>query len=94
MEPGKKWGAFEPSYNVPGSDAYWEKNTLARAVNVYETFKNHVSILFWSLGNESYVGDVLEKMNALRIACDEAELLTAKKYWPFPTYSDLLFGVK
>ena len=38
--------------------------------------------------------NVLEKMNALRIACDEAELLTAKKYWPFPTYSDLLFGVK
>lgn len=38
--------------------------------------------------------NVLEKMNALRIACDEAELLTVKKYWPFPTYSDLLFGVK
>ena len=38
--------------------------------------------------------NVLEKMNALRSACDEAELLTAKKYWPFPTYSDLLFGVK
>ena len=38
--------------------------------------------------------NVLEKMNTLRIACDEAELLTAKKYWPFPTYSDLLFGVK
>ena len=38
--------------------------------------------------------NVLEKMNALRIACDEAELLIAKKYWPFPTYSDLLFGVK
>ena len=38
--------------------------------------------------------NVLEKMNARRIACDEAELLTAKKYWPFPTYSDLLFGVK
>lgn len=38
--------------------------------------------------------NVLEKMNALRIACDEAELLTAKKYWPFPAYSDLLFGVK
>ena len=38
--------------------------------------------------------NVLEKMNVLRVACDEAELLTAKKYWPFPTYSDLLFGVK
>ena len=37
---------------------------------------------------------LLAKMNELRVACDEAETLTAKKYWPFPTYGDLLFGVK
>ena len=37
---------------------------------------------------------VLVKMSELRIACDEAEIVTAKKYWPFPTYGDLLFGVK
>ena len=29
---------------------------------------------------------------ALRVA-DEMELHTAKKYWPFPTYGDLLFSV-
>ena len=37
---------------------------------------------------------ILSKMCELRVACDEAETMTAKKYWPFPTYSDLLFGVK
>ena len=37
---------------------------------------------------------VLVKMSELRLACDEAETITAKKYWPFPTYGDLLFGVK
>ena len=37
---------------------------------------------------------VLPKMSELRLACDEAETLTAKKYWPFPTYGDLLFGVR
>ena len=37
---------------------------------------------------------VLGLMNELRAACDEAETLTAKSYWPFPTYADLLFGVK
>ena len=37
---------------------------------------------------------VLVKMDELRAACDEAETVTAKKYWPFPTYGDLLFGVK
>ena len=37
---------------------------------------------------------VLPKMSELRIPCDEAELLTAKSYWPFPTYGDILFSVK
>ncbi len=37
---------------------------------------------------------LLPAMNELRLPCDKAEVLTAKKYWPFPTYADLLFGVK
>ena len=37
---------------------------------------------------------VLPKMCELRVPCDEAEGLTAKSYWPFPTYADLLFGGK
>ena len=37
---------------------------------------------------------ILEKMSELRIPCDEAETLTAREYWPFPTYGDLLFGVR
>ncbi len=37
---------------------------------------------------------LLEKMNELRVPCDEAETLTARKYWPFPTYGSLLFGVR
>lgn len=46
--------------------------------------------------SESYMirDVVLSKMGELRVACDEAETMTAKKYWPFPTYGDLLFGVK
>ena len=49
-----------------------------------------------SIEAESYkIRDViLGKMGELRVACDEAETMTAKKYWPFPTYGDLLFGVK
>ena len=37
---------------------------------------------------------VLQKMAELRVVCDEAETLTAAEYWPFPTYGDLLFGVR
>lgn len=38
--------------------------------------------------------EVLVRMSELRLACDEVETLTAKKYWPFPTYGDMLFGVR
>ena len=37
---------------------------------------------------------ILGKMDDLRAVCDEAEAITAKEFWPFPTYSDLLFSVK
>lgn len=37
---------------------------------------------------------ILGKMDDLRAVCDEAETITAKEFWPFPTYSDLLFSVK
>ena len=38
--------------------------------------------------------DVISAMNELRIAVDEMETVTARKYWPYPTYGELLFGVK
>ncbi len=49
-----------------------------------------------NIGEESVmIRDViLGLMGELRVACDEAETITAKSYWPFPTYADLLFGVK
>ena len=49
-----------------------------------------------SIGEESEMirDAVLVAMSELRVACDEAETMTAEKYWPFPTYGDLLFGVR
>ena len=47
-----------------------------------------------SLERAHYYHDVvLAAMNALRVPADALELLTAEKYWPFPTYGKLLFGV-
>ncbi len=43
--------------------------------------------------SEAIRDKVLPKMGELRALCDEAETLTAKEYWPFPNYADLLFGV-
>ena len=59
----QKLGAIETSCNVPGSIPQWREAVVDRARNNFETFKNHTSILFWSLGNESYAGDDIEAMN-------------------------------
>ena len=58
----QKMGQVEPSWNVPGSRPKWREAVLDRVRTNFETFKNHVSILFWSLGNESYAGDNIRAM--------------------------------
>lgn len=40
-----------------------------------------------------YKQTVFTAMQELRAVADELEVYTAKKYWPFPTYGDLLFSV-
>ena len=58
----QKMGAVEPSWNVPGSLPQWREAVMDRARSNFEVFKNHTSVLFWSLGNESYAGDNLLAM--------------------------------
>lgn len=59
----QKMGAIEPSWNIPGSLPEWKEAVMDRARSNYEIFKNHTSVLFWSLGNESYAGDDIAEMN-------------------------------
>ena len=33
-------------------------------------------------------------MESIRLTIDELEQNTASDFWPFPTYGDLLFGVR
>ena len=43
----------------------------------------------------NYIRDVIiPDMSAIRAAADEAELLTGAEYWPFPTYTELLFSIR
>lgn len=65
----------EPSWNVPGSVPQWKEVVVDRARTNFETFKNHPSILFWSLGNESYVGDDIEAMQAFFKEKDSSRLV-------------------
>lgn len=41
-----------------------------------------------------YREEVLSRMEEARAIADEMELLVGRTYWPFPTYGELLFGVK
>jgi len=37
---------------------------------------------------------ILPAMESLRAVVDEAEAITGEAYWPYPSYGDLLFGVR
>lgn len=37
---------------------------------------------------------IIPRMNDLRAVADELETYVAKKYWPFPSYGDMLFSIK
>ena len=42
----------------------------------------------------TYKDFIIPAMNELRIVIDELETLTAEDHWPYPTYGDLLFGIR
>ena len=47
---------------VPGSKAHWEGACVDRVNSMVRRDYNHPSVLIWSLGNESYTGDVFRAM--------------------------------
>lgn len=55
----EKMGVVEPSWVIPGNNQEWKNIVMDRAISMYERDKNHPSILIWSVGNESYAGEVL-----------------------------------
>ena len=73
---------------MPGSIPEWEGAVLDRARSNFETFKNHTSVLFWSLGNESYAGEALAKMNAYFKQADPDRLVHYEGVFHNPAYKD------
>ncbi|MBR6101785.1 MAG: glutamine synthetase III [Ruminococcus sp.] len=70
------------------SDAYKSLDKLAAALVKVQGAKDVIE--------EGYLirDELLGVMDELRASCDEAETITAAKFWPFPTYDELLFGVR
>ena len=67
---------------------YKQLDTLKSKVHKAETISNIQDKAMY------YRTDVLPAMEALRKTADEMEVNTAEKYWPFPTYGDILFSIK
>ncbi len=62
---------------------------LERALERFRTLKGDIR------ARANFARDsVIPAMEALRATADEMEPMTAKEFWPFPTYADLLFSVR
>ena len=70
------------------SDAYASLDELAKALDKVQGAKNVIEAGYLIRD------ELLGVMDSLRAACDEAETITSSKFWPFPTYDELLFGVR
>ncbi len=90
----QKLGDIEPSWNVPGSIPQWREAVIDRARSNYETFKNHTSILFWSLGNESYAGDDIEAMNKFYKDKNDGRLIHYEGSFHNRAYEDTISDVE
>lgn len=90
----QKMGACEPSWNVPGSLPQWREAALDRVRNNFELFKNHVSVLFWSLGNESYAGDNIEAMNGYLKEKEDGRLVHYEGIFHNRAYEDSISDVE
>lgn len=90
----QKLGLTEPEWNVPGSIPEWKEAVVDRARTNFETFKNHPSVLFWSLGNESYAGDNIAAMNRYFKEADETRLVHYEGVFHNRRYEDCISDVE
>ena len=90
---------------IPGIAGKYEKGVIAKLSSLADEIDTAAAALDAAVIRFNAISDtteascmirdvILQKMAELRVVCDEAETVTAEKYWPFPTYDKLLFGVK
>ena len=89
---------------MPELPCTYEKSRIRKLSILVDQIDSAVHVLEDALINLGLVSDItlqanmirdeiLPDMNLLRAPVDEAETITAAKYWPFPTYGELLFSV-
>lgn len=90
---------------LPGADCTYEEKSLEKLSALSGAMFVKTDALEKALAKAGGLEDVTEEamyykdsvipaMAALRADADALETITAKKYWPYPSYGDLLFSVK
>ncbi len=91
--------------NVTGASCAYEKSRAAKLSALADEIYDDMNALSHALAKADaicdsmtqalcYKDDVISAMAKLRSVCDAAETMTAKNYWPYPSYTDILFSVK
>ena len=97
--------ALEKKEFVADVDLTYEKETVKKLGDMTKEAYKHVLKLEEDLSAAKditsapeyamYCKDkILPDMAALRISVDSAEAIASKKDWPYPSYGELLFGVR
>lgn len=90
---------------ISSIECHYEKETVEKLSNLTALAYTNTKLLEKAVADaKSVVGIyntavyykdiVIKAMNDLRVVVDELETITSTEYWPYPSYGDLLFGVK
>ncbi|MGN0660288.1 MAG: glutamine synthetase, partial [Oscillospiraceae bacterium] len=90
---------------VASADCYYEEELVEKLSTLGSLAYKKVKALEDSLMGAKDISDTTElavyykdkvfvAMSELRIVVDELETLTSAEYWPYPSYGELLFGVR
>ena len=91
-----KLRSVSSSVNTHSQEEILEKvnslsNDLYSECRILDITIKEAQSLSGSLQSHYYRTDVLPRMEEVRRISDELELVVGREYWPFPTYSDILF---
>ena len=91
--------------SASGIEATFERDLIVKLVKLQQTISEKINMLENAVVSVHEITDISEQsyayrdsvfvaMQDLRAYVDKAESICAAKYWPYPSYGELLFGVR
>ena len=98
-------GALAKKGLMPDIDCTYEEATVKKLSSLSACMHTRIAALESALLGAKNIGDIADQamyykdtvfaaMNELRAAGDELEVSVSRKFWPYPTYGELLFSVR